>query len=260
MKRQHEVIVIDDETTILRFVSKILTAEGHNVRTATTGSEGSGLALDPGTDLVILDLNLPDADGLDIARMLRCHSNVPILMLTSKAEVASRISGLDAGADDYLPKPFNLQELCARVRSLLRRATMMTGEPPAPVSLTTMDGWGLDGSLRSLVSFEGQREHLTEREFMILNTLIRRPGSVIGRDELQRQVAGRQWQSNDRSLDVHMTHLRKKIRRVSGGANPIKTIRSRGFLIDLAAGGSLQAGYAGASAQRQQPADATGRV
>lgn len=199
------------------------------MHTAENGSDGAAKGLDPNISLVILDVQMPEMDGFEVARFLRANSNVPILMLTSKSDVESRVSGLDAGADDYLTKPFNISELCARVRSILRRSSISSGDGAAAQDAIGSGDWTLDRVNLTIVPASGAEVALTEREFMILSTLIRRAGSTVSRDELMRQVAGRQWSGDDRSLDVHISRLRKKLKSVSDDKQQIQTIRGQGF-------------------------------
>ena len=229
MTERNEILVMDDEAIMLRLLKTILSAEGYYVHTVDNGTDAMALGLDPVIGLAILDVNLPDANGIDVARFLRSHSNLPILMLTSNADVGHRVAGLDAGADDYLSKPFAAEELCARVRSLLRRSSMTAPREADAEGLSATKDWRLDRQSMAVVPNDGAPIALTEREFMILTALMRRAGSVVTRDDLQRQVAGRQWSADDRSLDVHVSRLRKKLKTVTAADMPIKSVRGRGF-------------------------------
>lgn len=228
---QKRIVVIEDDRIMARLVKVALTGDGFDVATFGTAEEGTGPALEPETDLIVLDLNLPDADGIDVARFIRSSSKVPIIMLTGRRDVASRVQGLDAGADDYLSKPFNVEELRARVRSILRRSDLDgQAADEADTGRLTVGRWHLDREQTSIEVSDGDTEKLTEREFMILAMLMGRAGTVVPRDEIQRQAAGRQLEANDRSLDVHVSRLRRKLSDISGGLEPIKTVRGIGFL------------------------------
>jgi len=225
------ILVIDDEEVFRKTIEHSLLCDGHRVVLADTAAKGLQILENGGIDLIVLDLNLPDINGIEMARWIRTERNIPILMLTGVANVGSRVRALDAGADDYLVKPFDPNELNARVRSLLRRSDM-GAQTDKDVTLSHGD-WQLAVADAALVSMDGMITPLTEREVMILATLMRRPNTIITRDELTRQVTGRDWQSVDRSLDVHISHLRKKIEAAAPGkTSPIRTIRSRGFLYD----------------------------
>ncbi len=241
MTLQRSIVVIDDDPNILRLVHAVLSADGYSVWTASNGTEGTGKALDSSVDLVILDLGLPDADGLDIARTLRSQSDTPILMLTGRSDVTSRVEGLDAGADDYLTKPFNFDELRARVRSMLRRADLSAAPSKSRQVQVSQNGWRLEPAENSLIATDGRAATLTEREYSILSALMRRAGAAVSRDDLQRQITGRPWCSSDRSLDVHICHLRKKLREFDTVPCPIKTVRNRGFMFECPSTQELRA-------------------
>jgi len=228
-KVQHRIIVIEDELSMRRLIETILVADGHHVTLCSSGSDGMAEALDPSVDLVVLDLGLPDVDGIDVARFLRSRSSIPILMLTGRSDASSRVEGLDAGADDYLPKPFNPGEMQARVRSLLRRMDMGRAASNTVTGPPDVSGWQLKQSGKEIIAPGGQKAPLTEREYLILASLMQCAGSVVTRDTLQRQVSGREWNHEDRSLDVHVSHIRKKLENISEGGAPIQTVRGKGF-------------------------------
>lgn len=225
-----EIVVVEDDLVTARLIEVILTQEGHLVRSYESGMDGMAHGLGSDTKLVILDGRLPDVDGVEVARFLRARSNVPILMLSGRDDVDSRVNGLDAGADDYLTKPFNPEELMARVRSLLRRREIHHAEASsAEVPVLQAGGWSLDPATHTLSGPGGGNAVLTGHESMILSILMRRAGSTISRDELMRQVAGRKWDFNDRSLDVHISHIRTKMKAMGSDTAPIQTVRGKGF-------------------------------
>ena len=226
------ILVVEDDSRMQSLIRSALGAEGYIVKTAETGAEGIQQALSHNVDLIILDIGLPDADGLEIARALRVQSYVPILMLSGRSDVASRIRGLDAGADDYLPKPFDIDELRARVRSILRRSTYNDTSPGESGAIPLFGDCRLDPRSNSVIAPDGRIAKLTGREFLILSTLVRRAGSVVTRDELQRQATGHPWRTDDRSLDVHVHHLRRKLIDLDPSLSMIKTLRNRGFTIE----------------------------
>lgn len=227
MDIQRSILVIDDDQLILKIIDVTLSRDGYRVLSADSSKKGFELLSANSVDLIILDLNLPDIDGFEVARQVRTDSDIPILMLTAAKDVESTIAGLDAGADDYLRKPFDPNELNARVRSLLRRCDMNRRTTPG---IFEYGDWQLDTKSHTLIGANGVTSRLTEREVRILAALMHRPGSIISRTELTRQVAGREWDASDRSLDVHMSHLRRKISKLSDDASaPLKTVRGRGF-------------------------------
>lgn len=232
MKLQRSVLVIDDDPIILNIVERTLRIDGHEVFLADSAETGLKSLEQKSIDLVVLDLMLPDIDGFEVAKRIRMKFDLPILMLTASGGLDDRIQGLDAGADDYLVKPFEALELNARVRSLLRRVDM-GAEPEKDREYSAGDGWRFDRAAPALVAAAATRIELTERQAMILASLMSRAGSVVSRDELTRQTAGRGWQDGDRSLDVHVSHLRKKIAQIAPDKpQPIKTVRGRGFMFD----------------------------
>jgi two-component system response regulator CpxR len=192
------------------------------VRTAFRGPEGVEAALRESWDLVLLDVMLPGLDGFEVLKKIRESSQVPVLMLTGRGEKPNRIRGLEGGADDYLPKPFDPQELLARVRAVLRRA-----KPPARNVAEGVEANGvkLDPKARS-VSAEGQTVELTTIEFDILEMLLRAAGRVVSRDEISRRLYNRDAGPFDRSIDVHISHVRRKL---GGTRERIRTVRGSGY-------------------------------
>lgn len=184
-------------------------------------------------DLVVLDVMLPGINGLDVLRNLRRGSNVPVLMLTARGEDVDRIVGLELGADDYLPKPFNPRELLARMRAVMRRAPFSGGQvdteqPALPGPLVVADVV-LDPGTRT-VSRAGELVELTTVEFSLLEVLMRSAGRVVSRDDLVRLVLSRAFDPYDRSIDVHVSNIRRKLGQAVGAGQRIKAIRGVGYL------------------------------
>ncbi len=186
------------------------------------GRQGLERAAEPGIDLVVLDVMLPGIDGFEILRRLRQVSRVPVLMLTARGEDVDRIIGLELGADDYLPKPFNPRELAARIRAVLRR---YEPRPATPSGRLEVNGVVLDPGTRE-VTAHGRRVELTTFEFDILELLMRSAGRVLSRDALMENFYNRKATAFDRSIDMHISHLRKKL---ETGDTLIKTIRGVGY-------------------------------
>ncbi len=218
------ILVVDDDAGLTHLLRDYLAAEGFEVAIAGDGEAGARAALDGGVDLVVLDVMLPRLGGFDALRRIREHSAVPVIMLTARGEDVDRIVGLELGADDYLPKPFNPRELVARIRAVLRR-----GKPGAPATGAIVVGdLQLDAGSRQ-VWRGGEEVVLTGTEFSVLEQLVRAAGTVVRRDALFREVLGRRPAAFDRSLDVHVSNLRRKLGPLPDGGERIKTVRGLGY-------------------------------
>jgi two-component system response regulator CpxR len=213
---------VDDDAELCALLTEFLKREGFTLDCAHEGNLGLEKALQPGVDLVVLDVMLPGIDGFEILRRLRQQSKVPVMMLTARGEDVDRIVGLELGADDYLPKPFNPRELAARIRAILRRY-----EPRTAVATDRLEvnGVTLDPGAREAFSGGGKID-LTTFEFDILEQLMRSAGRVLSRDALMENFYNRKATPYDRSIDMHISHLRKKLER---GETLIKTIRGVGY-------------------------------
>lgn len=200
-------LLVEDEAHIRRFVRSVLEAEYCQVFEAETAQRGLIEASTRKPDLIVLDLGLPDRDGVDFIRDLRSWSSVPVLVLSARSQESDKIAALDAGADDYLVKPFGTGELTARVRAMLRRASKMNGEKPTLVEFGVIR---LDLALRT-VERNGETLHLTPIEYRLLSYLVANTGKVLTHQQLLRDVWGQAHAQNYPSLRVFMTHLRQKI-------------------------------------------------
>ena len=198
---------------------------GFRVRTVHRGDTGLKAALEKNYALVLLDVMLPGLDGFEVLKRIRAESPVSVLLLTARGEDVDRIVGLEIGADDYLSKPFNPRELLARIRAILRRS-----QSPAPVqelNLLRVEGLELNRAART-VTDEGKKIDLTDVEFALLEALMRAPGKVVAREEISESVLGRKFHPFDRSLDMHVSRLRRKLGE-RGGEERVKTIRGMGY-------------------------------
>jgi DNA-binding response OmpR family regulator len=216
------ILLVDDDAELCGLLSEFLLHEGFTVECAHEGHIGLEMALQPGVDLVVLDVMLPGIDGFEILKRLRQQSKVPVMMLTARGEDVDRIVGLELGADDYLAKPFNPRELVARIRAVLRRYA------PRPLDASgrlEVNGVTLDPGAREVFS-NGKPVELTTFEFDILELLMRSAGHVLSRDALMENFYSRKATPFDRSLDMHISHLRKKLEH---GEALIKTIRGVGY-------------------------------
>jgi two-component system response regulator CpxR len=216
------ILLVDDDTELTSLLSEFLRREGFTVDTEHEGHRGLAHASMAGVDLVVLDVMLPGLDGFEILKRLRAVSKVPVMMLTARGEDVDRIVGLELGADDYLPKPFNPRELVARIRAVLRR---YEPRPAAQGGRLEVSGIVLEPGTREVVA-GGKPIELTTFEFDILELLMRNAGRVLSRDALMENFYNRKATPFDRSIDMHISHLRKKI---ENGDSLIKTIRGVGY-------------------------------
>ena len=221
-----KLILVDDEPEILTLVRDYLTREGYTVVTAINGHEGMELIEREKPDLVLLDWMLPGISGLEMCKRLRETSTIPIIMLTAKSEEIDRVLGLEFGADDYIVKPFSLRELAARVKTVLRRSA---GEAQETVpAVITRGELSLDVSSHK-VTKRGQEVLLTPTEFNILHLLATRPGTVYSRLQLLRQAMGEEYIYYERSIDTHVSNLRKKIEDNPSEPKYIETVFGVGY-------------------------------
>ncbi len=226
MKRGMErILIVDDDVELCDLVREYLSAEEFQVDTAHTGTAGQERALSGAYALVILDVMLPGKSGLEVLRAVRQRSRVPVLILTARGEDVDRIVGLEIGADDYLPKPFNPRELLARVRAILRRS----GTAPEAAGPVTIGDVELDPATRS-VHRGGSPVELTSVEFSLLERLLRAAGTVVTREQLVNEVLGRKFMPYDRSVDMHISKIRKKLGEQPDGSERIKAVRGVGYI------------------------------
>jgi two-component system, OmpR family, response regulator len=231
MSDNGHILVVDDQREIREMVEDYLSGEGYRVSTAHDGAEMRRALVQSRVDLVILDLMLPGEDGLSLARSLREESDVGIIILTGRGETVDRIIGLEMGADDYLPKPFHLRELLARVKSVLRRVSSRTAER-APVlrSKARFAGWNLDLSSRELYSPSGKEVRLTTGEFDLLAAFVNNANQVLTRDQLLDLARNREAGPFDRTIDVQVGRLRRKLEDDPQRPSIIKTVRGSGYI------------------------------
>jgi DNA-binding response OmpR family regulator len=231
MSDMGHILVIDDQTEICDMVQDYLSGEGYRVSIAHDGTGMRRAIAQSPVDLVILDLVLPGEDGLTLARWLREESNVGIIILTGRGETVDRIIGLEMGADDYLPKPFHLRELLARVKSVLRRVSSRIAErAPAPRAQAHFAGWRLDLSSRELFSPSGIEVRLTTGEFDLLAAFVNNANQVLTRDRLLDLARNREAGPFDRTIDVQVGRLRRKLEDDPQRPSMIKTVRGTGYI------------------------------
>ncbi len=221
------ILVVDDDGKILELVARFLRANGFVVHAARDGREMQSVLAESGVDLIVLDLMLPGVNGLELCRELRKTSAVPVVMLTAKGEDVDRIIGLEVGADDYLPKPFNPRELLARVNAVLRRTSSSQQQVNRRVRSLGFAGWKLDVLKRELTNPRGIVVDLSTGEYDLLVTFLDAPQRVLSRDYLLDAARNRALEPFDRAIDVQVSRLRRKF---GDSGELIKTIRGAGYL------------------------------
>ena len=220
------ILIVDDDVDLCELVQQYLDGEGFGVEVVHNGPAGLQRALAGSYALVVLDVMLPGMSGLDVLRGLRQQSQVPVLILTARGDEVDRIIGLEIGADDYLPKPFNPRELIARIRAILRRAHENERKEPGRLSVGDLE---MDLGAHT-VRRDGDAIELTAVEFSLLEHLLRAAGHVVSREQLAQSVLGRKFVAWDRSLDVHVSKLRKKLGERVDDRERIKTVRGVGYI------------------------------
>ncbi|HTS21680.1 MAG TPA: response regulator [Casimicrobiaceae bacterium] len=232
MTASAHVLVVDDEPAITEVLRRYLSTQGYRVSLAESGAAMRRIMAGASVDLVLLDLGLPGEDGLTLMRALREHSPVAIIVVTGRGEPVDRIVGLEVGADDYITKPFDLRELGARVRSVLRRTLEKKATSPqgSPVDVVRFAGWMLDLGSRRLESPCGEPVDLTTGEFELLAAFVKAPGRVVSRDELLEATRNREAGPFDRTIDVQVGRLRRKIEADPQRPEIIKSVRAAGYL------------------------------
>ena len=234
------LLVVDDDTEIVALLERYFTAREFRVLGAGDGAQMRRVIAAESVDLVLLDLGLPGEDGLELTRFLREQWRGPVIIVSGRGDSVDRVVGLELGADDYVSKPFDLRELLARVRSVLRRATPATPPPTAPAPATApaddaepaieFDGYRYDTRARTLTAPDGSRVALTSAEFELLGEFLARPGHVLSRDHLMNRLHGRDAGPFDRAIDAQIGRLRKKIEADPAAPERIKSVRGAGYV------------------------------
>jgi two-component system phosphate regulon response regulator OmpR len=237
------ILVVDDDPKVRQMLSRYFEGEGFQITTAEDGAAMRDRLADTHVDLVLLDLVLPGEDGLQLAREIRSRSDVGIIMLTGRSDLVDTVVGLEVGADDYVAKPFQLREVLARVKSVLRRvrpARSPKGDEQrrGDGEVIRFDGWKLEVERRQLTSPDGSDVPLTTGEYDLLLALARNPGRVLDRDRLMDITRGREWEAFDRTIDAQIARLRKKVERDPKHPALIKSVRGVGYVFTGAAGDS----------------------
>ncbi len=231
MTEMPHILVVDDNREILDLLKRFMTKHEYRVSTATDGKAMRKILEKGRIDLIVLDLMLPGEDGLTLCRELRVKSNIPIVMLTAMGEETDRIIGLEMGADDYVPKPFNPRELLARIKAVLRRVESLPEKTSPPSEkILCFEGWEFDVARREIASDDGVAVPLSTGEFNLLLTFVQRSGHVLSRDQLLDLARGRDSVPFDRSIDTQVSRLRRKIEKDPKDPQIIKTVWGGGYV------------------------------
>jgi DNA-binding response OmpR family regulator len=224
-----DVLLIDDDVELCTMLKEYLGRNGFRVSTVHRGDVGLAAARERSWTLILLDVMLPGMNGLEVLKQIRATSNVRVLLLTARGEDVDRIIGLEIGADDYLPKPFNPRELLARMRAVLRRSMNNATNEGGLLRVQNLE---LDSAARKVLQ-GGRKLDLTDVEFALLEALMHSPGKVVSREELSEKVLGRKFDPFDRSLDMHVSRLRRKLDEDNSATEQVKTIRGTGYQLAI---------------------------
>ncbi|MDX1555665.1 MAG: response regulator transcription factor [Xanthomonadales bacterium] len=220
---QTNILIVDDDTELCGLLQEYFEGEDFRVRLAHNGRAGLDEARKPGVDLIVLDVMMPEMNGMQVLEELRKESRIPVIMLTARGDDLDRIQGLELGADDYMPKPCNPRELLARIRAVLRRSSAMSGKNEISV-----DDLEMNIGARQLKR-NGEEVELTSTEFSILQALLQHQGEVVSKRDLYISALNREPVQHDRSIDMHVSNLRRKLGPMPGGEPRIETIRGIGY-------------------------------
>jgi len=221
-----DVLLIDDDVELCSMLTEYLGRYGFRIVSVHRGDAGLKAAREKSWALILLDVMLPGMDGFEVLKQLRSGSAMNVILLTARGDDVDRIVGLEIGADDYLPKPFNPRELLARMRAILRRSGAADSAATSPV--LRIDDLELDPAARTVLT-KGAAVDLTDVEFALLEALMRSPGKVVSREDLAERVLGRRFSPFDRSLDMHVSRLRRKLDEASSSGDRVRTIRGAGY-------------------------------
>lgn len=219
------ILLIDDNRELCLALQEYCALEGMDMHLAHNGEEGLPLALNGRFDLVVLDVRMPGMSGMDILRKIRARTMLPVLMLTAMGADTDRIQGLELGADDYVPKPCSPRELVARIRAILRRSGGSQDASPGVLAFGELTMW----PEKHMAAFNNQPLHLTGVEFSVLRILLQHAGEPVSRETLYQEALGRSATPFDRSLDVHLSNIRRKMGQFDQGWSPIKALRGQGY-------------------------------
>jgi two-component system response regulator CpxR len=224
------VLLIDDDVELGELLKEYLSMEGYELTAVHDGETGLQQALSGNYSLVLLDVMLPKKNGFEVLRELRQKSSIPVIMLTARGESVDRVLGLEHGADDYIPKPYHHHELMARIKALFRRIELSAEEPESASTELQVGELELNPATRTATR-AGEELPLTGAEFGVLQCLMENVGDLVDKDSLSMAALGRQLMAYDRSIDMHVSNLRKKLGKRDDDSDWIKTVRSRGYML-----------------------------
>ncbi|MBF0212094.1 MAG: response regulator [Magnetococcales bacterium] len=228
MNDKQHILIVEDDPVTRALIAAYFEQEGYLVSEAENGAQMWAQLDITRTDLVLLDINLPGEDGFSLTRALRIRSDIGIILVTARKEDVDRIVGLELGADDYVIKPFNERELRIRVKNLLRRTRKQRAEEEAAITRYQFKGWTLDTERRRLTTPEGVHIALTNTEYLLLSAMVRKPDRVFTRDQLLEAISSRDWTTNDRTIDVMVNRLRRKLSEHSN-TRMLETVHGVGY-------------------------------
>ncbi|MCG8550477.1 MAG: response regulator [Desulfobacterales bacterium] len=221
------VLIVDDDAKLIDLLTEYFGENEFIAHAVMLGADALDAVRDNQPDIVILDIMLPDTNGLEVLKQIRAKHTIPVIMLTAKGDDTDRIVGLELGADDYLPKPFNPRELLARIRAILRRQDR--GLPDSDTEIIRAGDMELNRSTRTLI-FKGENVPLSTTEFNVLEVLMKHPNTVLSREQITNMAQGRSFMADDRSVDIHVSKLRGKIEKNPSSPVRIKTIWGTGYM------------------------------
>ena len=229
-----KILFVDDDERMCRLVKRYVIKNDYDIVCAQNSKDARSLLRNETIALILLDVMLPDTDGFTLAQEIRKKSTTPIIFLTAKAEINDKVSGLEIGADDYITKPFEEKELIARIQTVLRRTQKTTTATGTKNKLAKFSGWSLDLLKQTLSSPEGRNIEITSTEYTLLSKLVSLSNNTISREEILNILSGREWSPLDRSADMAISKLRKKIEKDPRKPEIIKTIRNKGYQLTSA--------------------------
>lgn len=233
MMQEKKILYVDDDQRLCRLIKRYLERAGYQMRCAADGNQMHQQLINDDFSLILLDIMLPDKDGLVLAREVRNISSIPIIFLTAKSDINDKVDGFELGADDYITKPFEEKELLLRIQSVLRRSQSEENRPGRKTE-AHFSGWTLNFIHQTLISPDNQPVEITNCEFQMLSNLVNHPNEAVSRNTILKIISGREWSPLDRSADMAISKLRKKIEINPKKPVLIKTIRNKGYQLTSA--------------------------